>query len=105
MGQGSSFLFGQGWWETESMSLVMTWLNYSPQQSQACLLRKCAEEEVDRASDFPAMIKRLRRSPSPKPLSLLKKNHATEKDRVRKYLHTHLPEVVEAGGILGQRDR
>lgn len=64
-GQGSSFLFGQGRWETESMSLVMTWLNYSPQQSQACLLCKCAKEEVDQASDFPVMIKRLRPSPSP----------------------------------------
>lgn len=81
MGQNFSFLFGQGWWEIESMSLVMTWLNYSPQQNWACLLCKWAEEEVDQASDFPGMIKRSRRSlpaPSPQPFcSSLKKNHAT----------------------------
>lgn len=85
------------------MSLVMTWLNYSPQQSQACLLCKCAEEELDQAPGF--MIKRLRCSPSPNPFVLFEKESHRREGQSQKISYTHLLEVAEARGVLEQRDR
>lgn len=73
------------------MSLVMTWLNYSPQQSRACLLCKWAKEEVDQASDFPDMIKRSRLCPPPALLIFGEESYQSfsVKARVRRGL-THI---------------
>lgn len=60
---------------------------------------------MDQASDFPVMIKRLRRSPSPNPFVLFEKESHHREGQSQKISHTHLPEVAEARGILGQRDK
>lgn len=73
------------------MSLVMSWLNYSPQQSRACLLCKWVKEEVAQASDFPDMIKRSRLLPPPALLFSEKESYQSfsMKARVRRDL-THM---------------
>lgn len=83
------------------MSLVMTWLNYSPQQSWACLLCKWAKEEVDQASDFPDMIKRSRLLPPPALLFFEKESYQSfsMKARVRRESYTHLSEGLRVEGL------